>query len=93
MTPRDQNKNKAGMKEEEAKVKRGNERGRKHKPTAYNVDNRIQEDIKNQMKSSAVNWLKMFLLNWSHNMQLTIKRQYIIVAFLFCSKYCDQSSN
>lgn len=55
MTPRDQNKNKAGMKEEEAKVKRGNERGRKHKPTAYNVDNRIQEDIKNQMKSSAVN--------------------------------------
>jgi len=34
MTPRDQNKNRAGIKEEEAKVKRGNEKERKHKPTA-----------------------------------------------------------
>lgn len=48
ITPRDQSKNKSVMEEEEAKVKRGKEGARKHKPTANNIHDSIlrqHEDI------------------------------------------------
>lgn len=50
MAPREQRKSKAVMEEEEAKIKRGEEEARKHKPSANNNHDLILTETKGRFK-------------------------------------------